>query len=104
MYGSGQPEVVSGTQSDPYHDPYDKLSGYAKQKGYPPKTNTPGSSKYNPYKVLPRYLRGPLVLVSYHAPPLWGFQWIGECMDALPHRYMHLIKPMDFRTGNWYFH
>jgi hypothetical protein len=41
----------AGGSADPYHDPYDKLSGYAKQKGYPPQTNTPGSSKYNPYKV-----------------------------------------------------
>jgi hypothetical protein len=56
VYGSssgGQPEMPAsaGGSADPYHDPYDKLSGYAKQKGYPPQTNTPGSSKYNPYKV-----------------------------------------------------
>jgi hypothetical protein len=57
VYGSssaGQPEMpasAGGGSADPYHDPYDKLSGYAKQKGYPPQTNTPGSSKYNPYKV-----------------------------------------------------
>lgn len=41
--------------SDPYHDPYDKYSGYTKQKGYPPKTNQPGSSRYNPYKAMGYY-------------------------------------------------
>ena len=53
MYGSSSESEagVAGGPADPYHDPYDKLSGYAKQKGYPPQTNTPGSSKYNPYKV-----------------------------------------------------
>ena len=53
MYGSSsEPELTGGTSADPYHDPYNKLAGYAKQKGYPPQTNSPGSSKYNPYKVL----------------------------------------------------
>merc|ERR1719187_2296087 len=40
---------------DPYHDPYDKYSGYNKQKGYPPITNQPGSANYNPYKALGYY-------------------------------------------------
>ena len=39
------------TYMDPYSDPYNKYSGYTKQKGYPPQTNKPGSHRYNPYKV-----------------------------------------------------
>jgi len=42
----------SSSLSDPYYDPYNKYSGYAKQKGYPPITNIPGSSNYNPYKAM----------------------------------------------------
>jgi len=38
--------------ADPYFDPYNKYSSYAKQKGYPPVTNIPGSSNYNPYKAM----------------------------------------------------
>lgn len=38
-----------------YSDPYNKLSGYAKQKGYPPDHNKPGTSKYNPYKAMGYY-------------------------------------------------
>ena len=37
---------------DPYHDPYNKYSGYTKQKGYPPRSNHPSSARYNPYKVI----------------------------------------------------
>ena len=37
--------------ADPYSDPYNKFSGYKKQKGYPPRNNHPSSNRYNPYKV-----------------------------------------------------
>jgi len=37
---------------DPYNDLY---SGYAKQKGYPPRTNDPSSARYNPYKEMGYY-------------------------------------------------
>jgi len=52
--GSNTDQEESG-YSDPYHDPYDKYSGYSKQKGYPPITNQPGSANYNPYKALGYY-------------------------------------------------
>lgn len=32
-----------------------QFSGYAKQKGYPPKTNHPSSARYNPYKEMGYY-------------------------------------------------
>jgi len=60
LYGGtddGQDEVnqYQTNYQDPYFDPYNKHSGYTKQKGYPPKTNQPGSSNYNPYKALGYY-------------------------------------------------
>merc|ERR1719507_401414 len=44
----------SGT-FDPFFDPFNRLSGYAKQPGYPPKANHPSSSRYNPYKEMGYY-------------------------------------------------
>ena len=60
-YNSPQPQVGNPQEYDPlptlappvdpYSDPYNKYSGYRKQKGYPPRNNHPSSSRYNPYKV-----------------------------------------------------
>lgn len=64
LYGGGEEEPTRqvyssvnnpSTYMDPYHDPYNKYSGYTKQKGYPPQTNKPGSHRYNPYKALGYY-------------------------------------------------
>jgi hypothetical protein len=53
----GSPSSYSQISStiDPYSDPFNQLSGYEKQKGYPPKTNHPSSPKYNPYKEMGYY-------------------------------------------------
>jgi len=53
----GSPSSYSQRSSsvDPYSDPFNQLSGYEKQKGYPPKTNHPSSPKYNPYKEMGYY-------------------------------------------------
>lgn len=40
---------------DLYNDPFNKYSGYAKQKGYPAKSNHPSSNRYNPYKDMGYY-------------------------------------------------
>jgi len=62
LYSSGlQPERQVGSpnmyerEDDPYSDPYDLYSGYSKQPGYPPRTNDPSSSRYNPYKEMGYY-------------------------------------------------
>lgn len=61
LYGGEQEKQVyssvnnPATYADPYSDPYNKYSGYTKQKGYPPETNKPGSHRYNPYKALGYY-------------------------------------------------
>merc|ERR1712088_866490 len=44
--------LISKIIPSPYSDPFNRLSGYEKQKGYPPKTNHPSSPKYNPYKEM----------------------------------------------------
>merc|ERR1712088_389443 len=47
--------LISKIIPSPYSDPFNRLSGYEKQKGYPPKTNHPSSPKYNPYKEMGYY-------------------------------------------------
>lgn len=57
------------SQVDPYEDPYNPHSGYAKQKGYPPKTNHPSSSRYNPYKEMGYYG------YTYGGPPTGAYSY-----------------------------
>jgi len=52
---------------DLYNDPYNKYSGYKKQKGYPPRTNDPSSSRYNPYKDMGYYG------YTYAGPPAYRY-------------------------------
>jgi len=74
--GYSQPQVGNPSSYDPsieqqpidmYSDPYNKYSGYAKQKGYPPKHNHPSSSRYNPYKEMGYYG------YTYGGPPTGRF-------------------------------
>jgi len=77
---SGQPSAQVATPSsyshtsaptrvDPYSDPYaPEYSGYTKQKGYPPRTNDPQSSRYNPYMEMGYYG------YTYGGPPTGSYR------------------------------
>lgn len=89
------------TRTEPQVDTYGPLSGYAKQKGYPPRTNHPSSNTYNPYMEMGYYG------YTYGGPPT-GSYWqnnyettVNDQGDPSTGETVPEIVQSSCETGDW---